>query len=335
MTQEMGAVSRGEAVVAGEEPVPVPEAGAAGAASAPPRRGSDATMVARNRLGNASLPIGRVRRPSRQSFRERFVHTGDPVIVEGALDRWPALERWTPGYFASRWGRVGVSIDGEAFTMAEFVSRVRDPGDTAPYIRAYEVRDLAAGLVGDLEPPLEYMEPNWLDGRFISERFSIRNELRSGKRWELLFGEPGSTFPVLHWDINHYHAYIAQLHGEKSVLIYPPGETEYLYPDEEYPNRSRIPVGRDFDPDRFPEFRKARGASAVLRPGDLLFIPAGWWHAVENTSVSIAVTANTANRANWPAVVRDVTEGRGSALRRRVLSTYLRGVGLLRRALDA
>ena len=131
-----------------------------------------------------------------------------------------------------------------------------------------------------------YMKPNWLDGRLMSRRFSITDELAHGRRWELLFGKPGSTFPVLHWDVKHYHAFICQLYGRKAVVAFPPDQTRYLYPKLDTPNQSQIPVGQDFDPDDFPKLREATGASATLGPGDMLFIPSGWWHAVENTSIS-------------------------------------------------
>merc|ERR1719171_3281927 len=32
----------------------------------------------------------------------------------------------------------------------------------------------------------------------------------------------------------------------------------------------------------FPEFKKAEGFEVTLEPGDLLFFPSMWWHAVEN-----------------------------------------------------
>lgn len=38
------------------------------------------------------------------------------------------------------------------------------------------------------------------------------------------------------------------------------------------------------DPDlkRFPNFPKAHRLNCVLRPGDVLFMPAFWWHEVQS-----------------------------------------------------
>merc|ERR1719461_1306353 len=42
------------------------------------------------------LPIPRLRRSEIrvEEFYERFAATGRPCIIEGAIDDWPAMERW-------------------------------------------------------------------------------------------------------------------------------------------------------------------------------------------------------------------------------------------------
>ncbi len=37
------------------------------------------------------------------------------------------------------------------------------------------------------------------------------------------------------------------------------------------------------DLDRFPNFAKARRLHCVLQPGDILFMPAFWWHEVQSS----------------------------------------------------
>jgi hypothetical protein len=73
--------------------------------------------------------------------------------------------------------------------------------------------------------------------------------------------------------------------GRKLVLLASPAEFGSLYP---------YPVGHPADrqsqvhlhsPDtaRFPRFRALKLQYAVLRPGEVLYIPAFWWHHVEGT----------------------------------------------------
>ncbi len=39
--------------------------------------------------------VPRVRKPTRQEFLDNFYAQNRPVVIEGAMDDWPALTRWT------------------------------------------------------------------------------------------------------------------------------------------------------------------------------------------------------------------------------------------------
>jgi JmjC domain, hydroxylase len=53
-----------------------------------------------------------------------------------------------------------------------------------------------------------------------------------------------------------------------------------------------------------------RPLNAVQRAGDVIFVPAGWWHAVLNLDVSVAVTHNFCSSANFDRVWRHTLRGR-------------------------
>ena len=40
---------------------------------------------------------------------------------------------------------------------------------------------------------------------------------------------------------------------------------------------------------RHAEFRSAEYVEAVIGPGDVLYIPTGWWHYVKSLSTSISI----------------------------------------------
>lgn len=98
----------------------------------------------------------------------------------------------------------------------------------------------------------------------------------------------------------------AQIRGTKRVILFPPESFQCLYP-----YRFGHPCDRqsqvDFDnPDyeRFPAFKDARGVEAILRPGDVLYIPRCWWHMVHSLD-ELTVSVNF-----WymspPAVADDI-----------------------------
>ena len=43
---------------------------------------------------------------------------------------------------------------------------------------------------------------------------------------------------------------------------------------------------------KFPEARRATFFEIFLEPGDMLYLPAGWWHATENVSAGLSLSVN-------------------------------------------
>ncbi|RYP37235.1 hypothetical protein DL767_003054 [Monosporascus sp. MG133] len=118
------------------------------------------------------------------------------------------------------------------------------------------------------------------------------------------FGPPGTITP-LHND--PYHNVLAQVVGRKYVRLYSPLETERMYArgkegGVEMGNTSLIDVGvvEGWDVAPYNEdeasaqsvaaFKDAPFADCILEPGDLLYIPIGWWHYVRGLSVSFSVS---------------------------------------------
>ncbi|BES91723.1 tRNA-yW synthesizing protein 5 [Nesidiocoris tenuis] len=79
---------------------------------------------------------------------------------------------------------------------------------------------------------------------------------------------------------------LIQVSGEKRVVLFSPEDTHYLYLSGD---KSRIPDIDNPDPSDFPDFAKARRLETVLRPGDVLFIPALWHHTTEARTFGVGV----------------------------------------------
>jgi hypothetical protein len=73
-------------------------------------------------------------------------------------------------------------------------------------------------------------------------------------------------------------------------VIFAPDDTPFLYP---YPEDARtrhlghVDIDRP-DVTRYPLYRQATSIEFSLAPGQLLFLPAFWWHHVTSLSVSIS-----------------------------------------------
>ncbi|KAI3424756.1 hypothetical protein D9Q98_008145 [Chlorella vulgaris] len=110
-------------------------------------------------------------------------------------------------------------------------------------------------------------------------------EVKSVNAW---FGPAGTVTP-LHTDP---HAnLLCQAVGRKYVRLYSPACTAAMYPHPEgmHSNSSQVDAGEP-DLQRFPLFGQAPFQDCVLEAGQMLFIPAGWWHYVRSLSVSCSVS---------------------------------------------
>lgn len=109
----------------------------------------------------------------------------------------------------------------------------------------------------------------------------------TGSHQKLWIGS-GGTASALHYDaVNNLYA---QVYGVKEVTLFSPQDSRYLYPqptDSRAFYYSSVDVGCP-DLTRFPLYSKAKPATIVLEPGQMLFLPAFWWHYVKAVSTSIS-----------------------------------------------
>jgi hypothetical protein len=241
-------------------------------------------------LSPATLGIERRADLSAQEFLERYYSTNRPVILTGKMAGWRALDAWTPAYLKAKLGdcevelQTGRSADRDfeinkdahrtRAPFGQFIDRIsRDGAGNDSYITAYNsARNHAAlaPLDDDLGSLDEFLMPPD-DGPF-------------GMFW---IG-PAGTFTSLHHDLTNN--FVAQVTGRKRIKLLPPSETGKLYnhlhvfsevPDLEDP---------DLDLDRYSDLTRVRIYDLTLNPGEILFIPVGWWHQVRALDFSVSIT---------------------------------------------
>lgn len=81
-----------------------------------------------------------------------------------------------------------------------------------------------------------------------------------------------------------------QIFGTKQVLLFPPTDSEYLYPHESkmLTNTAQIdPVQPDLE--KFPKFSNSTMYKCLLNAGEILYIPPKWWHHVTSLDKSFSV----------------------------------------------
>lgn len=263
------------------------------------------------------FPIHRIASPSVWDFEAHTRNQGTPLVITGAIDDWPALmgERaWRrPGYLLSRTfgGRRLVPVEvGRSYTDAGWGQRIITFGE---FLREYLMRageakgndgigylaqhDLFAqipALRNDILIP-DYCFTNSPPAPTLQSRQSGEKEV-SQLEEPLLnawFGPAGTVSP-LHTD--PYHNILCQVVGKKYVRLYSPDQGEAMYPrgieagGVDMSNTSEVDAEGEWLTESFPLFTHARYVETVLKEGECLYIPVGWWHYVRSLTVSFSVS---------------------------------------------
>jgi len=230
------------------------------------------------RAAACTLPVftgvPRIARPSAAAFRARAA-AGLPFVVTGLVGRWP-LSALTPQVLGERFGdavvraRVGDYV-GTAFApdramqdmaMRDYLALQTGDDSLPPYVGNLELRELN-GLCH---------WPSWFD-KMGPPRFWIG---------------PARTVTPLHCDYDDN--IFAQVWGEKRIFLAPPHHDEFLYVRQANP----MLFGSPFDPEapdyaRFPLARQAGLVEVIMAPGEMLYVPAGWYHQVRALTFSLSV----------------------------------------------
>lgn len=118
-------------------------------------------------------------------------------------------------------------------------------------------------------------------GHDDSESIEVLGEYVKKSVMQNLWISPGGITVGLHYD--QAENFNFQLRGEKTFTLYPPGVRAY-YPLSMFSETAQISrvyrQGPNPDLSKYPRFDPTRAVSIELRAGDVLYLPAYWWHQV-------------------------------------------------------
>ncbi|XP_075021732.1 bifunctional peptidase and arginyl-hydroxylase JMJD5 isoform X1 [Calonectris borealis] len=222
--------------------------------------------------------------PSLEHFRDNYLIPQKPVVLEGIIDHWPCMKKWSVDYFCQVAGCRTVPVElGTRYTDEEWSQKLMTVSD---FINQYIVNENSVGYLAQHQLFDQIPE--------LKEDISIPDYCCLGEGEEdditinAWFGPEGTISP-LHQDPQQN--FLAQVFGRKYIRLYSPQDSENLYPHESQilHNTSQVDVE---DPDlvKFPDFRKAAFQSCILMPGQVLFIPVKYWHYVRSLDISFSVS---------------------------------------------
>ncbi|XP_010873211.2 lysine-specific demethylase 8 isoform X1 [Esox lucius] len=234
-----------------------------------------------------ALAVPRIRCPSLERFKNDYLDTQKPVILEGIIDHWPAFKNhpWSLEYLQTVAGCRTVPVEvGSRYTDENWSQTLLTINE---FIDQYIVKNttdlgyLAQHQLFDQIPELR-------DDILIPDYCCLGDGDEDDITINAWFG-PGGTVSPLHHDpqLN----FLAQVVGRKYIRLYSPEDTDKLYPHQSQllNNTSQVEVESP-DIEKFPEFVNAPYLECVLQPGDVLFIPVKHWHYVRSLELSFSVS---------------------------------------------
>jgi hypothetical protein len=241
-----------------------------------------------SRLSPKARTIERRRGVSGEEFLEKYYAANKPVVLCDLMDLWEAPHKWTPQYLKKVCGNEEVEIMAARETNPEYeiddaphrkkvkfstyVDMVTSGKETNDYYMTarnnFFGREGVRPLLKDIEVFTEYLKETNGEGVFL---------------W---FGPKGTITPLHHDMMN---IFMAQVQGRKHVKLVPASEIELIY--NHFAVYSQVDPAKP-DLSKFPKYQYANVIDLELAPGEVLFLPVGWWHWVKALDTSITVAFN-------------------------------------------
>lgn len=232
----------------------------------------------------------------------------EPFVLTDPVKSWQIYRDWTLPHLLSQYKNTIFRAEAVDWPFETYIEYLKNNADESPlYLFDYEFAekmDLKLDTVSNSASPA-YTPPK----TFEPDLFDVLGEYRPNRRW-LIIGPKGSG-STFHADPNGTSAWNAVIRGSKYWLMFPPPA------DGQAPEIPGVHVSEDLSevtaPLSLSEYlltfheyaRRTPGCvEAVCHEGEVLYVPAGWYHMVVNLDDGIAVTQNFVSEAGLPSVLR-------------------------------
>lgn len=232
-------------------------------------------------MQNSIISLNRESNISPKDFYSNYVLPSKPVILEGLVDEWKAKKMWNLSFFKENYGQKIIPVTQCDKTNQIVEMRLLD------YIKVLESKKIENKELYLRNWSFTKENPELLEYYHVPDHFNqnwlsyLSEEFLTPPRWILL--GPKNTYTPLHQDVFMTHSWNALLIGKKQWFLFEP--THYIE------KRGKII--------RNPETKNEACYYAIQKPGDILFIPSGWWHHVKNKELSLALSENYVDHTNF------------------------------------
>ncbi|XP_062500008.1 uncharacterized protein LOC134177231 isoform X2 [Corticium candelabrum] len=221
-----------------------------------------------------------------QNFFQKFVATSTPVVIKNGMKDWPALRKWTDKYLTSVVGDHPSTITYSNSTVFHFYGQKREFKEKTigDFLKEFSATNRQGNLYMAQQPIMKELPE--LESDIRRPKFSDILKLQDVYLW---MGAGDQVTPA-HFD--NSENILCMVAGRKKLRLYHPSMSPFLY--AEVQNRYTAITSAVFnlthvDYNKFPDFQHAKHVFVEIKKGDMLFLPAYWWHEVTSYDRNIAI----------------------------------------------
>ncbi|KAL5009804.1 hypothetical protein ScPMuIL_012109 [Solemya velum] len=237
-----------------------------------------------------------------KSDAESVLSTGDsvPLTFDGFIDNWTARTWSITALASSLSGKFNCKMAPKSSDLLM---------ETDCVYEEVTVQEFCEWCEGSAQPPsplLKYDKSKfsaYVDYKYMKDMFVDKPDMLQAVKWDV-FGLDGrngydstiwigseSASTPLHYDTYGFNL-VAQICGRKRWVLFPPKDTQNLYP-------TRIPYEESSvfsevnlkcpDTIKHKRVKNCHFHVVTLEPGQVLYVPRHWWHFVECLEDSVSI----------------------------------------------
>lgn len=260
--------------------------------------------------------VPRTQRIEADQFVTEYIAQNRPVIITDSMRTWAGCGKWNPSFFRDRFGDALTLIYDNLFTLRdvrplrEYIDRYFGKQEEYEHVYARCYAKFKAVDFHWFDAVFDALAQDWSHPYFLPTTSYVMPLCRPPETvlanrnvfpYKGLFISPRGARTRLHRDPYGTDAILCQFFGTKRLALYHPSDDGKVRKGTQFVDPKK--------PDRraFPDFTGVQPVyEDELRPGEVLFIPSGWFHDVVSVTDSISITWNFVHAAHRGAFLREI-----------------------------
>lgn len=237
-----------------------------------------------NELIKSCHHLDRIHYKKYDELKESYFNKNVPCVITGLSENWKT-KKWSLDFFKTNYGSIKLNLARQNYQTGDIEKKEMLMSDYIDYIVKNDSKpeDVPFYNNTDFNPPKE-LYPDYDLPEYFNCMFNNLKNIDSMATLSWIYLAPKNSITKLHKDVANTSAWNLVISGIKFWVFYPEDQVKYLYNGNVNP----------FNPDLYkhPLYYGAKPIVCVQKPGEIVYTPAGMYHAVLNMEKGVSLTEN-------------------------------------------